>query len=182
MIEVLEDDFRHVVGISWYLWIFVVIFFLLNVKGWYTYFWIAFIPFLILLAVGTMLEHVLIHLVHEVANQSIDLQSVDHFWFIQPKFILILIHFILFQNSFEIAFFFWMWLKTSYSVDACAMGEPSYIVIRLVTGAIIQFLCSYNTLPVYALVTQMGEHHYNRAIFDELQRRLVENPPQERPH
>ncbi|XP_074272955.1 uncharacterized protein LOC141596645 isoform X3 [Silene latifolia] len=31
IIQALEDDFRQVVGISWYLWVFVIIFFLLNV-------------------------------------------------------------------------------------------------------------------------------------------------------
>ncbi|ESR50565.1 hypothetical protein CICLE_v10031281mg [Citrus x clementina] len=33
MIRALEDDFKRVVGISWYLWIFVVIFLLLNING-----------------------------------------------------------------------------------------------------------------------------------------------------
>ncbi|XP_028074757.1 probable ethanolamine kinase [Camellia sinensis] len=32
MIRALEDDFKKVVGISWYLWIFVVSFLLLNVN------------------------------------------------------------------------------------------------------------------------------------------------------
>ncbi|KAI4353939.1 hypothetical protein L6164_002858 [Bauhinia variegata] len=45
MIRALEDDFKQVVGISWYLWVFVVVFLLLNINGWHTYFWIAFIPF-----------------------------------------------------------------------------------------------------------------------------------------
>uniref|UniRef100_A0A0V0IEM7 Putative ovule protein n=1 Tax=Solanum chacoense TaxID=4108 RepID=A0A0V0IEM7_SOLCH len=47
MIRALEDDFKTVVGISWYLWVFVVIFLFLNVNGWHTYFWIAFIPFVV---------------------------------------------------------------------------------------------------------------------------------------
>jgi mlo protein len=33
MNRALEDDFKKVVGISWYLWIFVVIFLLLNING-----------------------------------------------------------------------------------------------------------------------------------------------------
>ncbi|KAG8095091.1 hypothetical protein GUJ93_ZPchr0012g20259 [Zizania palustris] len=33
MVRALEADFRKVVGISWYLWIFIVIFLLLNVNG-----------------------------------------------------------------------------------------------------------------------------------------------------
>ncbi|XP_050887416.1 MLO-like protein 1 [Lathyrus oleraceus] len=47
MIRALEDDFKIVVGISWYLWLFVVIFLLLNINGWHTYFWIAFIPVIV---------------------------------------------------------------------------------------------------------------------------------------
>ncbi|KAK4270038.1 hypothetical protein QN277_023124 [Acacia crassicarpa] len=139
MIRALEDDFKQVVGISWYLWIFVVIFLLLNVNGWHTYFWIAFIPLFLLLAVGTKLEHVIIQLAHEVAEKHAAIEgelvvqpSDDHFWFHRPHFVLFLIHFILFQNSFEIAFFFWIWV--TYGFDSCIMGQVGYIVPRLVIG------------------------------------------------
>ncbi|KDO49430.1 hypothetical protein CISIN_1g0104501mg [Citrus sinensis] len=115
MIRALEDDFKRVVGISWYLWIFVVIFLLLNINEWHTYFWIAFIPFILLLAVGAKLEHVISQLAHEVAEKHIAIEgelvvqpSDQHFWFNRPQIVLFLIHFILFQNSFEIAFFFWI--------------------------------------------------------------------------
>lgn len=37
--------------------------------------------------------------------------SDEHFWFGRPSLVLVLIHFILFQNSFEIAFFFWIWVR-----------------------------------------------------------------------
>ncbi|PON56658.1 Mlo-related protein [Parasponia andersonii] len=171
MIRALEDDFKKVVGISWYLWVFVVIFLLLNVNGWHTYFWIAFIPFFLLLAVGTKLEHVITQLAHEVAEKHVAIEgelvvqpSDDHFWFSYPQFVLFLIHFILFQNSFEIAFFFWIWVQ--YSFDSCIMGQVRYIVPRLIIGVFIQVLCSYSTLPLYAIVTQMGSS-FKRAIFDE---------------
>ncbi|KAI9104368.1 hypothetical protein K1719_022940 [Acacia pycnantha] len=186
MIRALEDDFKQVVGISWYLWIFVVIFLLLNVNGWHTYFWIAFIPFFmasseliskqslnlnLLLAVGTKLEHVIIQLAHEVAEKhaaiegELVVQPSDHlFWFHRPHFILFLIHFILFQNSFEIAFF--LWISVTYGFDSCIMGEVGYIIPRLVIGVFIQVLCSYSTLPLYALITQMGTH-FKKAIFDK---------------
>ncbi|KAG5586059.1 hypothetical protein H5410_046493 [Solanum commersonii] len=39
MIRALEDDFKTVVGISWYLWVFVVIFLFLNVNGMPTLTW-----------------------------------------------------------------------------------------------------------------------------------------------
>ncbi|XP_017619994.1 MLO-like protein 1 isoform X1 [Gossypium arboreum] len=171
MIRALEDDFKQVVGISWYLWVFVVIFLLLNVNGWHTYFWIAFIPFILLLAVGTKLEHVITQLAHEVAEKHVAIEgelvvqpSDDHFWFNKPRIVLFLIHFILFQNAFEIAFFFWIWVQ--FGFDSCIMGQVRYIVPRLVIGVFIQVLCSYSTLPLYAIVTQMGSS-FKKSIFDE---------------
>ncbi|XLU53887.1 hypothetical protein S245_048535, partial [Arachis hypogaea] len=44
MVRKLEVDFRRIVSISWYLWLFVVLFLLLNIAGWHTYFWLAFLP------------------------------------------------------------------------------------------------------------------------------------------
>ncbi|GMY33004.1 MLO-like protein 1 isoform X2 [Fagus crenata] len=171
MIRAFEADFRKVVGISWYLWLFVVIFLLLNVSGLHAYFWIAFIPFVLLLAVGTKLEHVINQLAHEVAEKHVAIAgalvvqpSDDHFWFHRPRIVLLLIHIILFQNSFELAFFFWIWVQ--YGFDSCIMGEIRYIIPRLVIGVFIQFVCSYSTLPLYAIVTQMGSS-FKKAIFDE---------------
>lgn len=171
MIRALEDDFKRVVGISWYLWVFVIIFLLLNVEGWHTYFWIAFIPFILLLAVGTKLEHVIAELAHEVAEKHVAIEgdlvvkpSDEHFWFSRPQITLFLIHFILFQNAFEIAYFFWIWVQ--YGFNSCIMGQVQYIIPRLIIGVTIQVLCSYSTLPLYAIVTQMGSS-FKKAIFDE---------------
>ncbi|XP_062227997.1 MLO-like protein 1 [Phragmites australis] len=171
MVRALEADFKKVVGISWYLWIFVVVFMLLNVNGWHTYFWISFIPLLLLLAVGTKLEHVITQLAHEVAEKHSAIEgdlvvnpSDEHFWFGRPRIVLYLIHFILFQNAFEIAFFFW--ILTTYGFNSCIMDHVPFIVPRLVVGAIIQLVCSYSTLPLYAIVTQMGTF-FKKEIFDE---------------
>ncbi|KAL3507005.1 hypothetical protein ACH5RR_032387 [Cinchona calisaya] len=171
MIRALEADFKKVVGISWYLWIFVVLFLLLNVYGWHAYFWISFIPFALLLAVGTKLDHVISQLAQEVAEKHVAVQgelvvrpSDDHFWFNRPKLVLLLIHIILFQNAFEIAVFFWTWAQ--YTFDSCIMGEIVYVIPRLVIGVFVQFLCSYSTLPLYAIVTQMGSS-FKKAIFEE---------------
>ncbi|ESQ37926.1 hypothetical protein EUTSA_v10028582mg [Eutrema salsugineum] len=171
MMRALEDDFKQVVGISWYLWIFVVIFLLLNINGWHTYFWIAFIPFILLIAVGAKLEHVISQLAHEVAEKHVAIEgelvvkpSDEHFWFSKPQVVLYLIHFILFQNAFEIAFFFWIWV--TYGFDSCIMGQVRYIVPRLVIGVFIQVLCSYSTLPLYAIVSQMGSN-FKKAIFEK---------------
>ncbi|KAJ0969381.1 hypothetical protein J5N97_022258 [Dioscorea zingiberensis] len=171
MMRALEADFKKVVGISWYLWVFVVIFLLLNINGWHTYFWIAFIPLILLLAVGSKLEHVITQLAHEVAEKHSAIEgelvvnpSDEHFWFHRPRIVLYLLHFVLFQNAFEIAFFFW--ILTTYGFDSCIMGQVGFIIPRLVIGVIIQLLCSYSTLPLYAIVTQMGSS-FKKAIFDE---------------
>lgn len=73
----------------------------------------------LLLALGTKLEHVITQLAHEVAEKHVAIEgdlvvqpSDDHFWFHRPKFVLLLIHIILFQNSFELAFLFWIWVRT----------------------------------------------------------------------
>ncbi|KAJ3677871.1 hypothetical protein LUZ60_001674 [Juncus effusus] len=115
MVRALEADFKKFVGISWYLWIFVMVFLLVNVNGWHMYCWLAFIPLILLLAVGTKLEHVIAQLAQEVAEKHTAIEgelvvspSDDHFWFRRPRIVLYLIHFILFQNAFEIAFFFWI--------------------------------------------------------------------------
>lgn len=64
---------------------------------------------------GTKLEHVILQLAHEIAEKHVAIEgelvvtpSDNHFWFDNPQIILLLIHFILFQNAFEIAFFFWI--------------------------------------------------------------------------
>ena len=46
------------------------------------------------------------------------------------------------------------------------MGKVKYIIPRIVIGVFIQVLCSYSTLPLYAIVTQMGTN-FKKAIFDE---------------
>ncbi|XP_044358914.1 MLO-like protein 1 isoform X2 [Triticum aestivum] len=217
MVRALEADFKKVVGIRWYLWIFVVIFMLLNVNGWHTYFWISFLPLILLLAVGTKLEHVIAQLAHDVAEKHSAIEgdlvvnpSDEHFWCGKPRVILYLIHFILFQNAFEIALFFW--ILTTYGFNSCIMDHVPFIVPRLVIGwvaihrltllimkkkkqanshvfqvqaqrqllvlpfacrVVIQLLCSYSTLPLYAIVAQMGTF-FNKEIFDEhIQQGLV---------
>ncbi|KAG6504319.1 hypothetical protein ZIOFF_036650 [Zingiber officinale] len=139
MLRTLEDDFKKVVGISWYLWLFVVLFLLLNIHGWHTYFWLSFLPLVLLLAVGAKLEHIITKLAMELSEEMYPQNqnevnwvkpSDEHFWFNKPGISLYLIQFILFQNSFEIGF------------------------------------GSYSTLPLYAIVSQMGDM-FKQSIFHE---------------
>ncbi|EYU36622.1 hypothetical protein ABFS82_14G285100 [Erythranthe guttata] len=171
MTRAFERDFKKVVGISWYLWLFVILFLLVNVTGWHAYFWISFIPLLILLAVGTKLEHIISQLAQEVAEKHIAVAgdvvvkpSDDLFWFRKPRLVLLLIHVLLFQNAFEIAIFFWMLVM--YGFNSCIMGSVGFVIPRLIIGVIVQLLCSYSTLPIYAIVAQMGSS-FNSAIFED---------------
>ncbi|XP_008649648.1 MLO-like protein 1 isoform X3 [Zea mays] len=142
-----------------------------RLNGLHAYFWIAFLPLVLLLAVGTKLEHVIAQLAYDVAEKQTAIEgdlvvtpSDQHFWFGRPRIILHLIHFILFQNAFELAFFFWILM--TYGLESCFMDHIGFLVPRLVLGVVIQLLCSYSTLPLYAIVTQMGSY-YKKEIFNE---------------
>ncbi|CAN8286547.1 unnamed protein product [Cochlearia groenlandica] len=178
LMRALNSDFKKVVGISWYLWVFVVFFLLLNIAAWHVYFWLAFIPLILLLAVGTKLEHIITDLAHEVAEKHIAVEgdlvvrpSDDLFWFKSPRLVLLLIHFILFQNSFELAFLFFIFVQ--YGFESCIMEQVKFIIPRLVIGVLVQLLCSYSTLPLYALVTQMGSSFKGAIFNDQTQQQLV---------
>lgn len=163
MIRSMEEEFQRIVGVSGPLWGFVVAFMLFNIKGSNLYFWIAIIPITLVLLVGTKLQHVIATLALESAGitgyfAETRLKPRDElFWFKKPELLLSLIHFILFQNAFELASFFWFWWQFGY--NSCFIKNHMLVYIRLILGFVGQFLCSYSTLPLYALVTQMGTNY-----------------------
>ncbi|XP_020249875.1 MLO-like protein 1 [Asparagus officinalis] len=171
MVRALESDFEKVVGLSWYLWILVVVLLLINAYGWHAYFWISLVPLVVLLTVGTKLEHIIIQSAHEIAEQQLAIEgglavniTDDHFWFHRPRIMLFFIHFILFQNAFEVAVFFWVLI--TYGIDSCVMDKPGFIASRLLISVFVQIICSYSTLPLYAFVAQMGSA-LKGVIFEE---------------
>ncbi|KAL0814426.1 hypothetical protein Bca101_070869 [Brassica carinata] len=127
------------------------------------YFWLAIIPIALVLFVGAKLQHVIATLVLENAGiteyaSGIKLRPRDElFWFKKPELLLSLIHFIQFQNAFELASFFWFWWQFGY--NSCFLRNHLLVYLRLILGFAGQFLCSYSTLPLYALVTQMGTNY-----------------------
>uniref|UniRef100_A0A2N9IK24 Uncharacterized protein n=1 Tax=Fagus sylvatica TaxID=28930 RepID=A0A2N9IK24_FAGSY len=70
----------------------------------------------LVLLVGTKLQHVIATLALENAciNEFFSGAKLrprdDLFWFKKPELLLSLIHFVLFQNAFELASFFWFWV------------------------------------------------------------------------
>ncbi|CAN1237855.1 MLO-like protein 6 [Linum grandiflorum] len=159
----LEDDFKVVVGISPILWFFAVLFLLSNTHGWLAYLWLPFIPLIIILVVGTKLQVIITQLGLSIMDKSAVVKGApvvqpgdDLFWFGRPRLILFLIHFCLFQNAFQLAFF--IWSVYEFGIKTCFHEKTEDIVIRITMGVIIQVLCSYVVLPLYALVTQMGSN------------------------
>ncbi|KAI5402622.1 MLO protein homolog 1 [Lathyrus oleraceus] len=167
----MEDDFKVVVGISIPLWAFAIIFLLMNVYNWYTLTWLSLAPLVILLLVGTKLELIILEMAQEIQDRTTIVRGVPvvepnnkFFWFNRPQWIIFLIHFTLFQNAFQIAYFLWTWYE--FKITSCFHENLPLIVIRVVLGVALQVLCSYITFPLYALVTQMGSH-MKKGIFEE---------------
>ncbi|KAJ7980972.1 MLO-like protein [Quillaja saponaria] len=157
----LEEDFKVVVGISPPIWFLAVLFLLFNTHGWYSYLWLPFIPLVIVLLVGTKLQVIITKMGLRIQERGEVVKGVpvvqpgdDLFWFNRPGLILFLINFVLFQNAFQLAFFAWSWME--FGIKSCFHERTEDVVIRISMGVLIQILCSYVTLPLYALVTQMG--------------------------
>uniref|UniRef100_A0A2N9GC59 MLO-like protein n=1 Tax=Fagus sylvatica TaxID=28930 RepID=A0A2N9GC59_FAGSY len=157
----LEEDFKMVVGISPPIWFLAVLFLLFNTHGWKSYLWLPFLPLIVILLVGTKLQVIITKMALRIIERGEVVKGVpvvqlgdDLFWFNRPSLILYLINFVLFQNAFQLAFFAWTWYE--FGLKSCFHEHTEDIVIRISMGVLIQILCSYVTLPLYALVTQMG--------------------------
>ncbi|KAK3232399.1 hypothetical protein Dsin_004280 [Dipteronia sinensis] len=157
----LEKDFVVIVGITPVLWFIAVLFLLTNTHGWMSYLWLPFIPLIIILLVGTKLQVIITKLGLRIQERGDVVKGApvvqpgdELFWFGKPRFILFLIHLVLFQNAFQLAFF--IWSTYTFGIKSCYHRHIEDIIIRISMGILIQILCSYVTLPLYALVTQMG--------------------------
>lgn len=89
---------------------------------------------------GAKLEHVISRLAQDVTKSGVHANeaatgvrpSDEHFWFNKPRIVLNLIHFILFQNSFEIAFFFWILVRIYGYLDSHMRTDQKRVMIRLI--------------------------------------------------
>ncbi|AAB65495.1 Barley Mlo protein isolog; 52077-56051 [Arabidopsis thaliana] len=156
MVRTMEDEFHGIVGISWPLWVYAIVCICINVHGLNMYFWISFVPAILVMLVGTKLEHVVSKLALEVKEQQTGTSNGAQvkprdglFWFGKPEILLrliqfiifqmILIYFLLMQNAFEMATFIWF-----------------------------LFWCSYGTVPLNVIVTQMGSRHKKAVIAESV--------------
>ncbi|XP_022882896.1 MLO-like protein 12 [Olea europaea var. sylvestris] len=167
----LEEDFKVVVGISPPIWFFAVLFLLFNTHGWHSYLWLPFTPLIIILVVGTKLQFIITEMGLRIQERGDVVKGIpvvqpgdDLFWFNRPRVLLYLIQFVLFQNAFQLAFFAWAWYE--FGMRSCFHNKTEDLVIRISMGVMVQILCSYVILPIYALVTQMGSN-MKPTIFNE---------------
>ncbi|KAL6178980.1 hypothetical protein ACLB2K_050496 [Fragaria x ananassa] len=160
VVRSMEDEFQGILGISWPLWAYAIVCIFVNVHGLNIYFWLSFIPAILVMVVGTKLQHVVSSLALEIVEQTGPTVGTqvkprdDLFWFGKPVILLRLIQFIIFQNAFEMATFLWsLW---GLKERSCFMKNHIMIVIRLASGVLVQFWCSHSTVPLNVIVTQMG--------------------------
>ncbi|CAL0300778.1 unnamed protein product [Lupinus luteus] len=84
-----------------------------NLQGLNIYFWLSFIPALVVMLIGTKLQHVVSTLAIEILEQTGPYARTqvkprdDLFWFKKPDILSWLIQFVMFQNAFEMASFIW---------------------------------------------------------------------------
>ncbi|PWA95508.1 MLO-like protein [Artemisia annua] len=126
---------------------------------------------LILLLVGTKLELVIMEMAQQIQDKATIVRgapviepSNKFFWFNNPQLVLFLIHFTLFQNAFQMAFF--LWTVYEFGIHSCYHESMVAIAVRIALGVLLQIMCSYITFPLYALVTQMGSH-MKKSIFEQ---------------
>ncbi|KAK7328304.1 hypothetical protein VNO77_22407 [Canavalia gladiata] len=160
MVRSMEDEFHGILGISWPLWIYAIVCIFVNIHGLNIYFWLSFIPAILAMLIGTKLQHVVSTLALEIRKQQGPSARTqvkprdDLFWFKKPDILLWLIQFVIFQNAFEMATFIWtLW---GLQEQSCFMRNHYMIIIRLTSGAVVQFWCSYMTVPLNVIVSQMG--------------------------
>ncbi|KAH6826377.1 Seven transmembrane MLO family protein [Perilla frutescens var. hirtella] len=176
MVRSMEDEFSGIVGISWPLWGYAILCIFINIHGVNIYFWLSFIPVILVMLVGTKLQHVVSLLALEIAEPQGQVQGTqvkprdDLFWFGKPVILSRLIQFISFQNAFEMATFIWsLW---GFKQRSCFMKNHAMIIIRLISGVLVQFWCSYSTVPLNVLVSTMGSRCKKAIIAESVRESL----------
>ncbi|KAL3583900.1 hypothetical protein D5086_014961 [Populus alba] len=125
----------------------------------------------VILIVGAKLEIIIMEMAREIQDKTAVVKGVPvvepsnkYFWFNRPDIILFFIHFTLFQVIFTLNNLSRLGYK--FGLKSCYHDNLLEMLARVVLAIILQFLCSYVTFPLYALVTQMGSH-MKKAIFEE---------------
>ncbi|KAL6227020.1 hypothetical protein ACLB2K_000979 [Fragaria x ananassa] len=170
MLRSMEEEFRDIVGISIPLWIYAICCIILDFHGSNLYFWLSFLPAILILLMGTKLHRIVVKLAVEIMEESPYMENHQFklrdelFWFKRPQLLLRIIQLISFQNAFEMATFIWSLWEIKH--PSCFMDNQTFLVIRLTFGILSQFWCSFSTFPLYVIITQMGSR-FKKAVVSE---------------
>ncbi|XP_020570602.1 MLO-like protein 12 isoform X2 [Phalaenopsis equestris] len=168
-----DNDFKAVVTISLPLWTYVVFFIFLSAEDFRVELWLPIIPFVVLLVIGAKLEAIITkmcltgskHMV--IISGEVSVKPNDKlFWFGKPQLLLYAIQFILIENSFQIAFI--IWDTYTFGFPSCLHGKTQHLAISIAISLLVQFMCAYVTLPLYALVSQMGSSMKETILADQV--------------
>ncbi|KAM5546795.1 MLO-like protein 4 [Rosa sericea] len=176
MIRSMEEEFRDIVGISIPLWIYAICCIILDFHGSNIYFWLSFLPAILILIIGTKLHRIVVKLAVEIMEESPYMENHQFklrdelFWFKRPWLLLRLIQLISFQNSFEMATFLWSLWEIKH--PSCFMDNHTFLVIRLTFGVVSQFWCSFITFPLYVIITQMGSSFKKSVVSENVRQSL----------
>ncbi|KAL2342242.1 hypothetical protein Fmac_010182 [Flemingia macrophylla] len=156
VVRSMEDEFHAILGISWPLWIYAIVCIFVNIHGLNIYFWLSFIPAILVMLIGTKLQHVVSTLALEIMKQTGPSARTqvkprdDLFWFKKPDILLWLIQFVIFQNAFEMATFIWtLW---GFQEHSCFMRNHYMIIARLASGLVSPLFSRfflYDSAPEY---------------------------------
>jgi hypothetical protein len=143
------------------------------------FFWTSLIPVVVVFTIGTKLQHVVATLALENSGVPAPLVAVllqprdQLFWFNRPKLLLSVIHLVLFETAIEFSTFVWhVW---QFGYRTCLLeSNKAFVFGRLVIGLFVLLFTSYSTLPLYALVTQMGSSYKKAIVSKNVERVLLQ--------
>lgn len=105
----------------------------------------------VVLAVGTKLQGIISQMAMEIKERHVVIQGIplvqvsdSYFWFNRPQLVLRLIHFVLFQNAFEITYFLWIWYE--FGLTSCFHDDFTHAIVRFFLGSIYVQLHHTSTL------------------------------------
>ncbi|GBG70535.1 hypothetical protein CBR_g6663 [Chara braunii] len=174
MIGCMEDDFANAIGITPWMWALLIFLLIFQVKrnGLFLIFGMLGVFFCIV--IGTKLVAILRTLSAESSQGTGHFVTGDPkptddlFWFNNPHLLLTFIHFVFFANSLELsAFIFYSW---KFGIHSCLQDERGVIIFKLVFAFSLLVLSSYVTLPLYALVSQMGSSYRQQLLPGEVRK------------
>ncbi|KAG0462850.1 hypothetical protein HPP92_021326 [Vanilla planifolia] len=122
----------------------------------------------LLLAIGAKLEAIISQMCLKGSSQTVVIlgKVTVHpndklFWFGRPRWLLYAVQFILIENSFQLAYI--LWDLYTFGYHSCLHRETEDFALFLGSSIVVQIVCAYITLPLYAL---MGSS-MKEAIFSE---------------